>query len=340
MFLLLARWSMISARFFFISSTDNPRRPSFAPSATISTRTSPSSAQSSRRSPPADVSPGHAGVDHLELVAVGVDLLLEQRRVCLGLEQTEARRQTVAESDDPGALRGSAPRSSPAGAASCWLRRCVGGVPAAATATEQQAATQRQPRGASMTSRSSGVRGLQRPPVEASCSSSAAIACSSICRCAGAVARSRSGIGPGPRQLEEGLAVRWSRLLLRCQRGTQTFLSALPPPVELRRTSNQIPLPFLDFSPSQGCRDGMRLAHPDLHARPQGDRPHRRHRRHPPRRNAVQGSLQPLFAQITEAADMLVLCGDLTDYGLPDEARALAREITSAVKIPCVGVSR
>lgn len=55
-------------------------------------------------------------------------------------------------------------------------------------------------------------------------------------------------------------------------------------------------------------------------------------------KNAVQGSLQPLFAQITDTADILVLCGDLTDYGLPDEARALAREITSSLKIPCVGV--
>jgi Icc-related predicted phosphoesterase len=55
-------------------------------------------------------------------------------------------------------------------------------------------------------------------------------------------------------------------------------------------------------------------------------------------RTAPAGTLQPLFAQITESADILVLCGDLTDYGLPDEARALAREITAAVKIPCVAV--
>lgn len=55
-------------------------------------------------------------------------------------------------------------------------------------------------------------------------------------------------------------------------------------------------------------------------------------------KNAVQGSLQPLFAQITASADVLVLAGDLTDYGHADEARALAREITSALKIPCVGV--
>jgi Icc-related predicted phosphoesterase len=55
-------------------------------------------------------------------------------------------------------------------------------------------------------------------------------------------------------------------------------------------------------------------------------------------KNAAQGSLQPLFAQITESADVLVLAGDLTDYGLAEEARGLAREITNAVKIPAVAV--
>ena len=54
-------------------------------------------------------------------------------------------------------------------------------------------------------------------------------------------------------------------------------------------------------------------------------------------RNAVPGGLQPLFAQINDSADILVLCGDLTDYGLADEARALAREMSS-IKIPAVGV--
>jgi Icc-related predicted phosphoesterase len=55
-------------------------------------------------------------------------------------------------------------------------------------------------------------------------------------------------------------------------------------------------------------------------------------------RTAAQGSLQALFSQIVESADILALAGDLTDYGLPEEARALAREITSAVKIPVVAV--
>ena len=51
-----------------------------------------------------------------------------------------------------------------------------------------------------------------------------------------------------------------------------------------------------------------------------------------------QGTLQPLLGKASEAADVLVLCGDLTDYGLPDEARVLAREITGTVKIPIVAV--
>lgn len=54
-------------------------------------------------------------------------------------------------------------------------------------------------------------------------------------------------------------------------------------------------------------------------------------------RNATPGSLQPLFSQISDSADILVLCGDLTDYGLVEEARALAREM-AVVKIPVVAV--
>jgi Icc-related predicted phosphoesterase len=50
-----------------------------------------------------------------------------------------------------------------------------------------------------------------------------------------------------------------------------------------------------------------------------------------------QGAFQPLFTQIGENADVLVLCGDFTDYGLPEEARVLARELT-AVKVPVIAV--
>lgn len=50
------------------------------------------------------------------------------------------------------------------------------------------------------------------------------------------------------------------------------------------------------------------------------------------------GALQSLFAQVTDSADVLLLCGDLTDYGLAEEARILARDLTATVKIPVVSV--
>lgn len=50
------------------------------------------------------------------------------------------------------------------------------------------------------------------------------------------------------------------------------------------------------------------------------------------------GTLQSLFAQVTESADVLLLCGDLTDYGLAEEARILAKDLTATVKIPIVSV--
>jgi len=52
-----------------------------------------------------------------------------------------------------------------------------------------------------------------------------------------------------------------------------------------------------------------------------------------------RGALQPLLAAVSRAeADILLLCGDLTDYGHPEEAAELARELVSAIKIPIVGV--
>lgn len=50
------------------------------------------------------------------------------------------------------------------------------------------------------------------------------------------------------------------------------------------------------------------------------------------------GTLRELFAQAAEAADALLLCGDLTDYGLPDEAHVLADELAAAGKLPIVAV--
>jgi len=49
------------------------------------------------------------------------------------------------------------------------------------------------------------------------------------------------------------------------------------------------------------------------------------------------GTLRAFFAQACEAADALLLCGDLTDYGTPEEARVLADEL-GAVTVPVVAV--
>lgn len=49
------------------------------------------------------------------------------------------------------------------------------------------------------------------------------------------------------------------------------------------------------------------------------------------------GVLHSLLVQIGESADVLVACGDLTDYGLADEARVLAREL-SLLRIPVIVV--
>ena len=50
-----------------------------------------------------------------------------------------------------------------------------------------------------------------------------------------------------------------------------------------------------------------------------------------------QGTLQPFFARVAERADVIVLCGDLTDYGLPEEGRVLAREL-GGIRAPIIAV--
>lgn len=50
-----------------------------------------------------------------------------------------------------------------------------------------------------------------------------------------------------------------------------------------------------------------------------------------------QGALAPLFGEIAAEADVLLLAGDLTDYGLAEEARILAKDLAQ-VKIPVVAV--
>jgi len=51
-----------------------------------------------------------------------------------------------------------------------------------------------------------------------------------------------------------------------------------------------------------------------------------------------QGLIRPLFENTDQFADVLVLCGDLTDYGLPEEAHLLVEELSIASKLPIVAV--
>ena len=48
--------------------------------------------------------------------------------------------------------------------------------------------------------------------------------------------------------------------------------------------------------------------------------------------------LESLLRKASDEADVLLLCGDLTDRGLKDEARTLARLLESAVRVPVVAV--
>ena len=81
-------------------------------------------------------------------------------------------------------------------------------------------------------------------------------------------------------------------------------------------------------------------------AQPHGDAPPLTGQRKPVRIAALGdlhctrtsvGKFQPLFTQISESADMVLLAGDLTDTGQPEEARVLVREL-SALRVPGVAV--
>src|SRR5437762_8142061 len=51
-----------------------------------------------------------------------------------------------------------------------------------------------------------------------------------------------------------------------------------------------------------------------------------------------RGSMQEVFAEISRAADVLLLCGDLTDYGLAEEAEELVADVRAALRIPALAV--
>jgi Icc-related predicted phosphoesterase len=89
--------------------------------------------------------------------------------------------------------------------------------------------------------------------------------------------------------------------------------------IQAKRTSAELPM----AKPQEGTRDGrvVRIgAMADLHCG-----------------KDAQGQLAPLLAQAAAGVDLLLLGGDLTDHGLPEEAQILAREL-SGVKVPMAGV--
>ena len=51
-----------------------------------------------------------------------------------------------------------------------------------------------------------------------------------------------------------------------------------------------------------------------------------------------RGSLHDAFGEISQQADVFLLCGDLTDYGLAEEAEVLVADLRSAVRVPMIGV--
>lgn len=51
-----------------------------------------------------------------------------------------------------------------------------------------------------------------------------------------------------------------------------------------------------------------------------------------------EGAFEDLFTRAAETADVLALCGDLTDYGLPEEAEILADQLSILDGLPVVAV--
>jgi len=51
-----------------------------------------------------------------------------------------------------------------------------------------------------------------------------------------------------------------------------------------------------------------------------------------------RGSCHDLFVEISTKSDVLLLCGDLTDYGLAEEAEELVADLRAAVRVPVIAV--
>jgi Icc-related predicted phosphoesterase len=46
----------------------------------------------------------------------------------------------------------------------------------------------------------------------------------------------------------------------------------------------------------------------------------------------------PLFGQVTADADVVAVCGDLTDHGRPEQAQGLCRALAQGIRVPIVAV--
>lgn len=55
-------------------------------------------------------------------------------------------------------------------------------------------------------------------------------------------------------------------------------------------------------------------------------------------RKTSAGDFQPMFKEIAACADIMLLCGDLTDNGTADEAHVLVKELPAGMKIPILAV--
>jgi Icc-related predicted phosphoesterase len=53
---------------------------------------------------------------------------------------------------------------------------------------------------------------------------------------------------------------------------------------------------------------------------------------------AAEPELRQALAQASRDCQVMVLCGDLTDHGLPEEAQGLARELRQTVGVPVIAV--
>src|SRR5205807_6471028 len=51
-----------------------------------------------------------------------------------------------------------------------------------------------------------------------------------------------------------------------------------------------------------------------------------------------RGVMHDAFAEISRRADLLLLCGDMTDYGLAEEAEELVADLHSGLRIPALAV--